>query len=63
MLKHHLVEGVDGKVSVWISILQGGHGGVQGVGLVPEWRVVHGNDLVCVLREEDTEKEGPLKMR
>lgn len=52
VLKHHLVEGVNGKVPVGVCVLESGHGGVESVGLVAKWRVVHCDDFVCVLRVE-----------
>lgn len=55
MFKHHLVEGSNGKVTIWICIFHGGNGCVQTVSLMAKWWVLHGNHFECVLiREEMT---------
>lgn len=53
MLKHRLVEGVKGEVTVGISVLEGGHWRVQNVGLVAERWVVHRDDFERVLVMEN----------
>lgn len=60
MLKHHLVEGIDGEVTVGVGIFERGHGGVQCVGLVAEGGIVHGDDLESVLEgKRERERESP----
>lgn len=49
MLKHHLVKGIDGEVTVGVSIFERGHGGVKCVSLVAERGILHGDDLESVL--------------
>lgn len=52
MLKHHFIEGVNGEVSVGVSIFQSGHGSVKRVCLVAEGWVLHGDDLEGMLEEK-----------
>lgn len=40
VMEDHLVEGVNGKISTRIHVLQRSHGGVKRVCLMTEWRVV-----------------------
>lgn len=54
MLKHHLVEGVNGKISFRVRVLQSGHWSVQDVCLMAEGRVVHCDDFERVLGIEET---------
>lgn len=53
MLEHHLVEGVNGKISLRVSVLQSGHWSVQGVCLMAEGWVLHCDDFECVLVMEE----------
>lgn len=58
VLEHHLVKGIDGEVTVGVGIFERGHGSVKCVGLVAEWRILHGDDLKGVLeRKKDRKKE------
>lgn len=52
VLEHHLVKGIDGKVTVGVGIFERGHGGVKCVSLVAEGGILHGDDLESVLERE-----------
>lgn len=52
MLKHHLVKGINGEVTVGVGIFQRGHGGVKCVGLVAKGGVVHGDYLESMLERK-----------
>lgn len=52
MLEHHLVKGINGEVTVGVSIFQRGHRGIKCVGLMAKRGVVHGDYLESMLERK-----------
>lgn len=52
MLEHHLVKGINGEVTVGVSIFQRGHGGIKCVGLMAKRGVFHGDYLESMLERK-----------
>lgn len=52
MLEHHLVKGINGEVTIGVSIFQRGHGGIKCVGLMAKRGVVHGDYLESMLERK-----------
>lgn len=52
MLEHHLVKGINGEVTIGVSIFQCGHGGIKCVGLMAKRGVVHGDYLESMLERK-----------